>query len=114
MSIVESPTRHLFFTGKGGVGKTSNACATAVALADQGRRVLLVSTDPASNLDQVFGVSIGDQPTPLLEVPGLFAINIDPEAPIVARADYAIIGDLHAVVPALTAEIRKAKGERQG
>ena len=59
MSIVESPTRHLFFTGKGGVGKTSNACATAVALADQGRRVLLVSTDPASNLDQVFGVSIG-------------------------------------------------------
>jgi arsenite-transporting ATPase len=98
MSIVESPTRHLFFTGKGGVGKTSNACATAVALADQGRRVLLVSTDPASNLDQVFGVSIGDQPTPLLEVPGLFAINIDPEAAARAYRE-RVIGPYRGVLP---------------
>jgi arsenite-transporting ATPase len=98
MSIVESPTRHLFFTGKGGVGKTSNACATAVALADQGRRVLLVSTDPASNLDQVFGVSIGNQPTPLLEVPGLFAINIDPEAAARAYRE-RVVGPYRGVLP---------------
>jgi arsenite-transporting ATPase len=98
MSIVESPTRHLFFTGKGGVGKTSNACATAVALADQGRRVLLVSTDPASNLDQVFGVSIGDQPTPLLEVPGLFAINIDPENAARAYRE-RVVGPYRGVLP---------------
>jgi arsenite-transporting ATPase len=98
MSIVESPTRHLFFTGKGGVGKTSNACATAVALADQGRRVLLVSTDPASNLDQVFGVSIGDQPTPILEVPGLFAINIDPETAARAYRE-RVLGPYRGVLP---------------
>jgi arsenite-transporting ATPase len=56
MNLAQNPTRHLFFTGKGGVGKTSVACATAVALADSGKRVLLVSTDPASNLDEVLGV----------------------------------------------------------
>jgi len=98
MSIVESPTRHLFFTGKGGVGKTSNACATAVGLADIGRRVLLVSTDPASNLDQVFGVSIGDQPTPIPEVPGLFAINIDPEAAARAYRE-RVVGPYRGVLP---------------
>lgn len=76
----EGTTRYLLFTGKGGVGKTSHACATAVTLADAGRRVLLVSTDPASNLDQVFGVTIGREPTPIPEVPGLATINIDPEA----------------------------------
>src|SRR5690606_8506653 len=54
--LAEAATRHLFFTGKGGVGKTSVACALAVRLADAGRRVLLVSTDPASNLDEVLGV----------------------------------------------------------
>lgn len=59
MRLLKHPTRLLFFTGKGGVGKTSVACATAVALADQGKIVLLVSTDPASNLGQVFGVTIG-------------------------------------------------------
>ena len=62
-----TPTRYLFFTGKGGVGKTSLACATAVRFADDGKRVLLVSTDPASNLDQVLGVSLSGRPTP---VPG--------------------------------------------
>ena len=55
MRFIEQPPVYLFFTGKGGVGKTSLACATAVHLADQGRRVLLVSTDPASNVGQVFG-----------------------------------------------------------
>ena len=88
--VIRTPvTRNLFFTGKGGVGKTSVASATAVGLADEGKRVLLVSTDPASNLDEVFGVELGMRPTPIPEVPGLFAMNIDPEAAAtgVPRAD---------------------------
>ena len=60
--FLESPTRFLFFTGKGGVGKTSLACASAIALADAGRRVLLVSTDPASNLDEVLVVRLTCHP----------------------------------------------------
>ena len=72
--------RNLFFTGKGGVGKTSVASATAVALADAGKRVLLVSTDPASNLDEVLGATLGSEPVPVPGVPGLYALNIDPEA----------------------------------
>ena len=72
--------RNLFFTGKGGVGKTSVASATAVALADAGKRVLLVSTDPASNLDEVLGATLGSEPAPVPGVPGLYALNIDPEA----------------------------------
>jgi len=71
--------RHLFFTGKGGVGKTSLACASAVLLADKGRRVLLVSTDPASNLDAVLGTELANSPTPVAGVPNLQAMNIDPE-----------------------------------
>ena len=65
MQFLEQPPRFLFFTGKGGVGKTSIACATAIQLADAGKRVLLVSTDPASNVGQVFGVRIGNQITAL-------------------------------------------------
>lgn len=80
MNFLNRMTRNLFFTGKGGVGKTSLACATAVALADQGRKVLLVSTDPASNLDEVLGTGLGHQPTPVPGVPNLWAMNIDPEA----------------------------------
>ena len=66
--FLKNASRNLFFTGKGGVGKTSVACATAVMLADRGQRVLLVSTDPASNLDEVLGVMIGSKPTPIPEV----------------------------------------------
>jgi arsenite-transporting ATPase len=73
-------TPYLFFTGKGGVGKTSTACATAVALADEGKRVLIVSTDPASNLQDVFEEEIGYEKTVIPQVPGLQAINLDPEA----------------------------------
>ena len=80
MTFLEDPPRQLFFTGKGGVGKTSIACAAAISLADAGRRVLLVCTDPASNLDEVLGVTLGDRPTPIVEAPGLFALNLDPEA----------------------------------
>lgn len=79
-----NPVQHidtpiLFFTGKGGVGKTSTACATAVSLADQGKKVLLVSTDPASNLQDVFGVELCNQPTKIPGVDHLSASNIDPE-----------------------------------
>jgi arsenite-transporting ATPase len=72
--------RFLFFTGKGGVGKTSVACATALALADAGRRVLLVSTDPASNLDEMLGLPLGAHPQAVPGAPGLQAMNIDPDA----------------------------------
>jgi arsenite-transporting ATPase len=78
--LLENATRILLFTGKGGVGKTSLACATAVALADQAQRVLLVSTDPASNLDEVLETRLGPQPTPPAAAPGLWALNIDPSA----------------------------------
>ena len=78
--MLSNPTRFLFFTGKGGVGKTSLACASAIALADKGRRVLLVSTDPASNLDEVLGVRLTSTPTDIPGVSGLAALNIDPEA----------------------------------
>jgi arsenite-transporting ATPase len=63
--LLTNPTRILLFTGKGGVGKTTLACATAVALADQGKRVLLVSTDPASNLDEVLATPLTHPPAPL-------------------------------------------------
>ncbi|KAA6451286.1 arsenical pump-driving ATPase [Bacillus swezeyi] len=69
----------LFFTGKGGVGKTSTACATAVSLADEGKNVLIVSTDPASNLQDVFGMELTNKPQPIKGVKGLYACNLDPE-----------------------------------
>jgi arsenite-transporting ATPase len=80
LALLRQPPRQLFFTGKGGVGKTSLACATAIALAEAGRRVLLVSTDPASNLDEMLGQPLADAPRPIPGVPGLSALNIDPEA----------------------------------
>jgi len=79
MKLLDPATRFLFFTGKGGVGKTALACATAIQLADAGPRVLLVSTDPASNLDEMLGVSLSDRPTSVPGVPNLQALNIDPE-----------------------------------
>ena len=79
MKLLGSLTRTLLFTGKGGVGKTSIACATAVSLSKEGKRVLLVSTDPASNLDEVLSTKLGVQPTPVAGVMGLFAMNVDPE-----------------------------------
>ena len=100
MSWYEKPTRYMFFTGKGGVGKTSLACATAVNLADKGKQVLLVSTDPASNLGQVFGIGIGDHdPTPIAGVPNLCALDIDPEAAAQAYRD-RLIEPVRNVLPA--------------
>jgi arsenite-transporting ATPase len=74
-----APTRFLFFTGKGGVGKTSLSTATAIALADAGQRVLLVSTDAASNLDEMLGVPLSNRPVAVPGVPGLQMLNIDPD-----------------------------------
>lgn len=71
-------TKYLFFTGKGGVGKTSAACATAVTLADEGKKVLLISTDPASNLQDVFETELGGEAKPIKAVDNLEVINLDP------------------------------------
>lgn len=77
--FVDHATRHLFFTGKGGVGKTSLSTAAALMLADAGRRVLLVSTDAASNLDEMLGVALRNTPVPVPGAPGLSVLNIDPD-----------------------------------
>jgi arsenite-transporting ATPase len=79
MKLLQQPTRYLFFTGKGGVGKTSVSTASAITLADAGQRVLLVSTDAASNLDEMLGVPLRNEPTPVPGVPGLSVLNIDPD-----------------------------------
>lgn len=78
-------TKYLFYTGKGGVGKTSVACATAVALADSGKRVMLISTDPASNLQDVFSMELSNKGAPIPDVPDLVVANLDP---IQAAAEY--------------------------
>jgi len=79
MKVPHDLTRNLLFTGKGGVGKTSIACAMAVSLAEKGKRVLLVSTDPASNLDEVLETRLGITPTLIAGTTDLYAMNLDPE-----------------------------------
>ncbi|WP_371130529.1 TRC40/GET3/ArsA family transport-energizing ATPase [Polaromonas sp.] len=79
IGFLQHPTRHLFFTGKGGVGKTSLSTAAAIALADAGKRVLLVSTDAASNLDEMLGIELRNTPVPVPGAPGLSVLNIDPD-----------------------------------
>jgi arsenite-transporting ATPase len=79
IGFLSQPTRHLFFTGKGGVGKTSLSTAAALSLADAGRKVLLVSTDAASNLDEMLGIELRNTPTPVPGAPGLSVLNIDPD-----------------------------------
>jgi arsenite-transporting ATPase len=98
LHVIEHPTRHLFFTGKGGVGKTSLATATAVALADAGERVLLVSTDPASNLGQVLEAEVTDTIGPVPAVPNLSTFNIDPEAAAEAYRE-RVVGPVRGVLP---------------
>ncbi|WOC31142.1 MULTISPECIES: arsenical pump-driving ATPase [Caproicibacterium] len=78
-------TKYLFYTGKGGVGKTSTACATAVTLADSGKKALLISTDPASNLQDVFHTELTNKGVAIKEVPNLIVSNLDP---IQAAAEY--------------------------
>ncbi len=96
--FLDRPPRFLFFTGKGGVGKTSLACATAITLAGDGQRVLLVSTDPASNVGQVFGMTIGNRITAISAAPGLAALEIDPQVAAQAYRD-RITGPVRGVLP---------------
>lgn len=98
MRFLDNAPPFLFFTGKGGVGKTSLACATAIRLAGEGKRVLLVSTDPASNVGQVFGVNIGNQIVPIEAVPRLSALEIDPQAAAQQYRD-KIVGPVRGVLP---------------
>jgi arsenite-transporting ATPase len=92
-------TRCAFFTGKGGVGKTSLSCATGIALADAGKRVLIVSTDPASNLDEVLGTELSAQPTAIAGAANLFALNIDPEEAARAYRE-RMVGPYRTILPA--------------
>ncbi len=91
-------TKYLFYTGKGGVGKTSTACATAVSLADQGKRVLLVSTDPASNLQDVFEMELDNKGKAIKSVPGLMVANLNP---IEAAAEYreSVVAPYRGLLP---------------
>ena len=100
MHILDNPTRNLFFTGKGGVGKTSTSCAVALGLAQRGRKALLVSTDPASNLDEIFAQTIGSEPTPIAGVDGLWALNVDPEAAAAAYRE-RVVGPYRNLLPAV-------------
>src|SRR5512143_2180672 len=111
MDFLERAPRNLFFTGKGGVGKTSVACATAVALAERGRRVLLVSTDPASNLDEVLETTLGTSPRAVDGAPGLSALNIDPEAAAHAYRE-RVVGPYRGVLP--DAAIRSIEEQLSG
>ena len=98
MKSLGNPTRNLMFTGKGGVGKTSIACATAVFLGEGGKRVLLVSTDPASNLDEVLETPLALHPTPVNEVKGLFAMNVDPEE-VARQYRERVVGPYRELLP---------------
>jgi arsenite-transporting ATPase len=110
-NFIHNPPKNLFFTGKGGVGKTTISAATAIALADSGKRVLLVSTDPASNLDEVLGQALSAEPVQVPNVPGLFALNVDP---VKAAADYReqMVGPYRGILP--EAAIRSMEEQLSG
>lgn len=96
--FLNNPPKNLFFTGKGGVGKTTTSAATAIALSESGKQVLLVSTDPASNLDEVLGLALSVEPVQVPGVPGLYASNIDP---VEAAAAYReqMVGPYRGILP---------------
>jgi arsenite/tail-anchored protein-transporting ATPase len=100
---VDWTTPFLFFTGKGGVGKTTIASTIALRLAEIGRRVLLVSTDPASNLDDVFEMKAGMTATEVSGVDGLFLMNLDPEAAAAAYREQ-VIGPYRGLLPKVTVQ----------
>lgn len=96
--LIDQTTRNVFFTGKGGVGKTSLSCATALALSKRGKQVLLVSTDPASNLDEVLNTKLTGTPTPIKGAPGLFSLNINPESAAAAYRE-RVVAPYRGVLP---------------
>src|SRR5690606_22564699 len=106
-----SETKYLFFTGKGGVGKTSLSCATAVKMADEGKKVLLVSTDPASNLQDVLNSPVTEKIAPVNGLENLWAININPE---VSADEYRnrVTEPLRDILPEAT--IKKMQEELSG
>src|SRR5512137_612268 len=109
--FIHNPPKNLFFTGKGGVGKTTTSAATAIALADSGKIVLLVSTDPASNLDEVLGLPLSAEPVQVPGVPGLYASNVDPvEAAAVYREQ--MVGPYRGILP--EAAIRSMEEQLSG
>lgn len=107
----DNDTSFLFFTGKGGVGKTSLACATAIKLADEGKKVLLISTDPASNLGDVLATKVEGFIQPHQDLPNLYTINIDAE---MSAEEYRnrVVDSLTGIVS--TSEIEKVKEELSG
>jgi arsenite/tail-anchored protein-transporting ATPase len=111
MKLLGDVPRYVFFTGKGGVGKTSVACATALSLAEAGRRVLLVSTDPASNLDEVLGTALGSSPTLVAGIARLAALNLDPEAAAHAYRE-RIVGPYRGILP--DASVRSIEEQLSG
>jgi arsenite-transporting ATPase len=111
MKFLDDAPRFLFFTGKGGVGKTSIACASALTLAKAGKKVLLVSTDPASNVGQVFGMSIGNTIAEIRDVPGLSALEIDPDQAVEAYRE-RIVGPVRDLLPA--ADVRSIEEQLSG
>jgi arsenite-transporting ATPase len=106
-AFVQAAPRFLFFTGKGGVGKTTLSCATAVALADRGRRVLLISTDPASNLSEVLSTKLNAVPRQLETVSKLWALDIDPETAAHAYRERVVAPYRGTLPPAMVASIEE-------
>ncbi len=98
MLLIDQAPRYLFFTGKGGVGKTTMSCIVATALARNGKKVLLISTDPASNLDEVLETPLSGSPAPVKNNPGLLAMNIDPEEAAAAYRE-RMVGPYRGVLP---------------
>ena len=107
LSFVQAAPRILFFTGKGGVGKTTLSCATAVALADGGRRVLLISTDPASNLSEVLGEKLASVPRQVEAVPRMWALDIDPETAAREYRERVVAPYRGTLPPAMVASIEE-------
>ena len=97
-NLISKIPQFLFFTGKGGVGKTSMSCAISVALADLNKKVLLISTDPASNLDEVLNTKLKSTPTKINEMKNLWAMNINP---VVAASEYKekMVGPYRGILP---------------